>query len=235
MEKLIIPIAALSWPRTFLCAALIAGLYYITFFNDGTQLRSQLVTAESEFKTAETVLQQNKTAVADANRFEQEVKDLANQFKEITKFMPEKMRTAELTNLISDLATKAGVKLKGTEPIKAKDTQAFYETSRLQFSVEGKFPQIAILLSYLTRTSRLLTLEKMSLVNDAQVVTDIESPKLTFSATIVGYRYIGENTDSTVAPLAKPKSAHNVLSRPVENASTLSSNRAMSARLVYAN
>lgn len=181
--------AQLNWLKTVGIGIGITILYYLGPFNDGSGLNNQLASLQQQYAEAEKDIAATKEALANADRFEREVKDTVDQFGRITEFMPEKINGSELIALVSDLCKKSGLKLIKVEPKPGGDRVEFYETSKVQFAFEGTFAQVVALLGGLTKTPKLMTIEDFVL-EMAQGNTDQETPRLSATGTLLGYRYI---------------------------------------------
>ncbi len=187
MNPTVAQLANLSWGKVFLGMLLAGGVYWAALYDDGSTLQSQYAIASQELADAEKQLKKTKEAVANADRFEREVRDTIEQFTKIVEFMPEKASTAEMVTLVTDLAAKSGAKLTKTEPRAGSEKADFYEMYRLNLALEGSFSQIVMFLSYLSRVPRLMTFDKVEMLGER--VGDQEVAKLIFNGTLVNYRY----------------------------------------------
>lgn len=189
MNQLIFKLAELSWPKVLLGGLFVTLAYFATMYDSGSTLTEETQSAIQQAQETEKLLKVTREKIANADRFEKEVQDLVEQFNRIVEYMPAKLSSADLTTVVADLAPKSGVRLLKTEPRTGTEKGEFYETSRLVFTVEGKFSEIVMFLSGISRVPRLMTFERAEIVT-ARASEDLESPKLTFSGTLVGYRYL---------------------------------------------
>ena len=200
-DQIYLLLATLTWGRAALFGALATGFYFIALYNDGSALQRTLAETRAQIAQTEQQIKITKDALTNADRFEKEVKSAVEQFHKVYEIMPEKMSVAELTTISSDLAARAGLKLVRTEPKSIPERTDFYEASRLGLALEGSFSQVLMFLSYISKVSRLMTLEKVELVSLNG--TDPELPILSFSGTLVGYRYLrppgGPSADPSAA------------------------------------
>ncbi len=188
----------LSWKIAGVISFLVAGAYYAMFFSDGSAKVQALATLKSQVKEADSALKATKKAVEEADKFERNVKELSEEFNRIVTIMPEKLSMAEMTAMASDTALKSSVRLLKTEPKSEVTKSDFYETIEFGFQIEGNFSQITTFLSQLSRVPRLMTMEKVELENSSDVAA--ETPKLSFKATIIGYRYLPEKEEKKADP-----------------------------------
>jgi Tfp pilus assembly protein PilO len=197
VNQLITILVQLNWGKTLGIGVLVAGLYYIASFDDGSVHQEQLSQFQSEYTQTEKDIAATKEALSNADRFEREVKDTVDQFTRITDFMPEKISGSELINLVSESCKSSGLKLLKVEPRQGGGKIEFYETSKVMFSVEGTFAQTLVFLSSLSRIPKLMTIDDF-LLDVATNNSNQETPRLVASGVLVGYRYV-----RTIAPSDK--------------------------------
>lgn len=189
LNQLLTKFAALQWFKVLGIGLLVGLGYYYSFFSDGQLQLDQLAQTQQQVAQTEKEIAAVKEALANADRFEREVKDTVDQFAHIVDFMPTKITTSMLTATISDACTKSGMKLLKIEPKDDKTRVEFYETTKVGFSVEGNFTQLVTFLSALSRVPRMMNFEGfgISVSNDSN---DIEVPRLVAAGVLVGFRYI---------------------------------------------
>lgn len=188
-NQLLIKLAVLPWFKVLGIGVLAGGLYYLVLFSDGQAQLDQLAQTQQQVAQTEKEIAAVKEALANADRFEREVKDTVDQFTHIVDFMPTKITTSMLTSTISDACTKSGLRLLKIEPKDEKQRVEFYETTRVGFSLEGNFTQLVNFLSALSRAPRMMNFDGLaiSVSNDS---TDIEVPRLVAAGVLVGFRYM---------------------------------------------
>lgn len=209
MNKIVVQIAKISWSKVFLFGLIAGGLYWIVGFNDGKDLQTELANTKQQLIEAQKQLAATKEAVASADNFEREVKDTVDQFNRVVpELMPDKMSTADLMTIASDVSNKSGVKLVKTEPRPGVDKTDFYDTTRIAISLEGNFSQIVMFLSNLSRIPKLMTFDHVD-VGYAEGNTDLESPRLILNGIMVGYKYLKRGTEKKdAAAKVKPGDAN---------------------------
>jgi Tfp pilus assembly protein PilO len=182
------------WAKVWIAGLLVGFVYYLAIFDDGARLKDVIDQNKQSLLEAETQLKATRESVENANRFEAEVNRIAEQFARITDFMPDRMGVAELTNVITDNATKSGAKLMRTEPEKRQEARSdkadFFETTRVGFHLEGSFSQMVTFLSLISQENRLLTFDEVELSSIDSAPPD--APVLDFKGQIIGYRYIAK-------------------------------------------
>lgn len=197
VNDLINKLAIMPWARVFVVAGLVALLYWQFGLEEGVT-DEQFQAAEASRSQAQASLVATQKAVADLKKFREELDLMNSQFQQVVELMPSEANVADFMLLIREEATKAGSRVKKLEP--AKDIQKidFYETRKLEISLEGNYAQILTFLSNLSRLKRLVTVEKLSL---SQTISTEQEPKVAFSGTLVSYRYLAQSAPgSTPAP-----------------------------------
>jgi len=202
MNKYIIQLAELQWSKVIGIGVVLGVLYYFMLYDDGSSVQASIKAAKDQLAITNKQLSQTEKAIADANRFEKEVKSLTEQFQKITEFMPPTIGAAELSSIINQQAQAAGVHPK-IEPKGEDKPNGFYQTSKVDLQIEGTYAQIVTFLSNLSRVPRLMTFDKVQL-NQAS-----GGGPLVFSGTLIAYRYLKETPDAQgakpgTAPAAQP-------------------------------
>jgi Tfp pilus assembly protein PilO len=193
MNKALLQLADLGWPKVLAIGLFVTAFYFFAFRDDGSIITANLTSAKQELDTATKQLQVTKKAMENAQRFESEIKAAKLQFEQVTEFMPPRLSMADLTTLISDKASKAGVRLLSTSPhssagaTAASTKPAFFDSIQVAFKVEGSFAQILTFLAQISRDSRILTFEETVLTTNTG--TQADDPTLNFSGELVGYKY----------------------------------------------
>lgn len=192
-EQLYVMLANLEWKRAVVFGSLLGILYFLAFYDDGSLYRRNLEQIQGQIQQTEQQLKVTKEAFDNAARFEQEVKTAVDQFSTVTEYMPESMGPSEMMSIVTDLVGKTGLKLVKTEPRPGGERAEFYEPVRMMVALEGSFSQVLMFLSHLSKVPKLITFEGAELATVAN--TDPEMPRLLFSGTIIGYRYLAKRDE----------------------------------------
>jgi Tfp pilus assembly protein PilO len=218
MNKYIVKLSELPWLQVLMFSFVAAALYYFGLFDDGTSMRNRLQQTTTQLADSKKKLDETKKAMADAARFESEVKATTEQFSKLIEYMPENMSQSDLMSMVAKQAAAAGAKVTRIEPVSAVQNQTkaeVYDPVRVNITLSGTFTQILSFLSNLSQVPRLLTFDKLNLAtpgDSASPTADLsETPVLSFEGTLVGYRYnknnkVGEGPDP-VDPNAPPGTA----------------------------
>ncbi len=195
MNKFLTQIAALEWPKVFGIGAALAVAYYFLLFDPGTSIEASIKAANDRLVAAKTQLAATERAMENANRFEKEVQATSKQFEKIIEFMPSTIGAAELTAIINKQAQASGVRPRIT-PKGEDPPQSFYQVSKVNLELDGTFAQIVTFLSNISRVPRLLTFDKVVIKQPSGARAEM----LTFSGTMMGYRYLKDAGDDSKTP-----------------------------------
>lgn len=199
VNELLAKLAIMPWPRVFLIAAVVAGLYWQFGLEEGVT-EEQFQAAEVSKEKAQASLEDTQKKIADLKKFREELDLMNSQFQQVVELMPTEVNIADFMLLIREEATKTGARVKKLEPAKDVKTVDFYETRKLDIVLEGSYAQILTFLSNLSRLKRLVTVDKLAL---SQTVTVDQESKVLFSGTLVSYRYLAQPTPgASPAPAA---------------------------------
>lgn len=209
MNDLINKLASMPWPRVLIAAAVVAGLYW-QFGLEAGVTDEQFASAESSKTQAQASLESTQKAVADLKKFREELDNMHAQFQQVVELMPADANVAAFMLLIREEATKSGARVKKLEPQKDVQKVNFYETRKLDISLEGSYSQVLTFLSNLSRLKRLITVDKLEIAQAAGG----EDAKVSFNGTLVSYRYLSQQPavpatpDSGAAPAPTPAGGH---------------------------
>ncbi len=188
MNDLINKLAIMPWARVFVIAGLVALVYWQFGLEEGVT-EEQFQAAEANRNQAEISLAATQKAVADLKKFREELDLMASQFEQVVELMPPEANVADFMLMVREEATKAGARVKKLEPAKEIVKVDFYETRKLEISLEGDYAQILTFLSNLSRLKRLVTVGRLVL---AQVTTAEKESKVSFTGSLVSYRYLAQ-------------------------------------------
>lgn len=204
MEKYILQLGELTWSKVIAAGFIAAGLYWGLYYDDGSTLEASIQTLQAQYTEAEKNLQETRQAMADTEKFEKEVRNNELQFDKVLEYLPQEMNSNELTRIINKIATDTETKLLETKPQTNIERKDFYEITRIDLNIEGRFARVVAFLSALSREPKLLTFDKIEVkVNPSAALTLDEAPNVELSGTLVGYRYL-KDADPAAGGAASP-------------------------------
>jgi Tfp pilus assembly protein PilO len=207
MEKYILQLGELTWSKVIAGGVVAAVLYWSLYYDDGSTLEASIQSLQTQFTEAEKNLQETRQAMDDTEKFEKEVRNNEIQFEKVLEYLPQEMNSNELTRMINEIVAQTGTRLLETKPQLNVERKDFYEITRIDLNIEGRFVGAVTFLSALSRVPKLLTFDKIEVKVKAPSGRSLdESPNVELSGTLVGYRYL-KDADSSGANSAAGEGA----------------------------
>lgn len=198
MEKYILQLGELTWSKVFAGGVIAAVLYWSLYYDDGSTLEASIQSLQTQYTEAEKNLQETRRAMADTEKFEKEVRNNEIQFEKVLEYLPQEMNSNELTRMINEIVAQTGTRLLETKPQLNVERKDFYEITRIDLNIEGRFVGAVSFLSALSRVPKLLTFDKIEVKVKAPVGRSLdEAPNVELSGTLVGYRYLKDAEPSS--------------------------------------
>lgn len=190
MRQYIERLASLDWPKVFLGSLVIAFLYYITgLYDKGDELDQRVQVMEHKVVETKDKLERTKAADKNLKLFVQKVESAEQQFKEVIEYMPAEINLGNFLQRVKDQASAAGAVVQAFSPSSEIQKRDFYEVRKFDLVLNGNFSQLALFLSNLSKMPLLITFDKIQIKT---IGGEFDNPKLNFSGTLLGYRYVKE-------------------------------------------
>ncbi len=193
MEKYILQLGELTWSKVIAAGILAAAAYWGLYYDNGVALEASIQALQAQYTEAEKNLQETRQAMADTEKFEKEVRNNEVQFEKVLEYLPQEMNSNELTRLINEIASQTDTRLLQTQPQPNVERKEFYEITRIELGIEGRFVSVVTFLSALSRVPKLLTFDKVEVKvkpSTAVVASLDEATPVQLSGVLVGYRYL---------------------------------------------
>lgn len=192
MEKYILQLGEMTWSKVVVGGLVAAGVYWGLWYNDGSTIEAAISQLNAKQAEAERQLRETKEAMANAEKFEKAIRQNEMQFEKVLEYLPQATNPNELTRLINQQAISSGTRVTETKPQDAVERKDFYEMTKLDFALKGKFSQVVVFLSWLSRIPKLMTFDKLQIKTDAgsQGADGLENPLVELRGVLVGYRYL---------------------------------------------
>lgn len=203
-QRFFLTIAELTWSKVFGVGLIVVASYYFTIYDDGKDVSHQLSVSSQRATDAERRLKETKEAMADTEAFEKALRQNEIQFEKVLEYLPQDTNANELTRMVSSVAQQSQVRVKSTTPVAAIERKDFYEMTRIDMGVQGKFSELVSFLSSLSRIPRLMTFDKLDLVIETSGAAEGQVPEVNLTATLAGYRYLKDSVNSSAAPGVAP-------------------------------
>jgi type IV pilus assembly protein PilO len=199
MNKLYDFFANMSSQKMLIIAGLLGGIYYMTIFDDGSALETQLNQIKSEIAVEAEKVTRSEQAKKEVEEVRMQVGALGEQFKIVAQKIPPEVQMADVIRLVDGVAKSAGVSIKSKEPL-PRLSKDYFEEIPLKITLEGSFSEITMYLFYISSLERIMRVRDFRLDippgNSSQNSMNSFGGLLRFEGEILSYRFLGD-TSST--------------------------------------
>ena len=198
--------------QAVVCSAMVVGAYWMFVFNDGKKMQSALSAAQSAFEEKTKELSNATKKIADAKKYKKLNEKLSERLKEIASAVPEAQEQEadkhsekrDLERMLSQQVRDVGAELKSvsagnwTAASKKGDDKQMeklggkFEAIDLSLNIECSFRHVMVLLSNLTKTGRIFTIDNLSVApqGDGSQLKKNQPLLVSFTVKLKTYRYL---------------------------------------------
>lgn len=180
----------IAYGRAIFIGLFLAALYYFTGYNNGTVLDAQIKANEAKVVELQKNIKDEEIKIERINQYKKTTEELGESFNKFISYIPEKLRNTDLMKTISTEAKAAGANIVRVSEQGVGGRSDFYEEVRASVDLAGTFQQLMLFMSYLTKVDQIITLSKLTIRNPSSQQMNVESPTLSISAELKGYRYL---------------------------------------------
>lgn len=178
----------LQWRESIIVAVVLTAFYYFALYDNGDKLVRQIKATKETIQTKRGELNKINKAKQEKEQTVQEMSLISDQFQRVLQYLPTDLNASDLMRTIWEEARAAGTRNLKIHPENHSEHGLFYEPLYIKVELEGKFVQVASLLSSLTKVPRLINVTSIDL-KLAPNQKHSDSQLLSFKGTLVGYRY----------------------------------------------
>lgn len=148
-------------------------------------------TLNKEYEELDLKLTQFKAKASSLRAVQKQFKDAENEFKIVMKALPEKKEIPNLLASISSSGQDSGLEFALFEP-KPENMKDFYAEIPVSVKVSGSYHNVAMFFDKVSRLSRIVNIDNISLTAQKDTTKKDETNKLdlTASCTAITYRFI---------------------------------------------
>lgn len=186
----------LDLQKSLLIGIVLAGLYYMMLFNDGTGILVQISNVKASIKENQAALAQVQQAIADQKKFDREIKVITQNMKDFESYFDPRGTTQnDLQAKISGFAEKHSLQVNEMKPAPKNSEFPNYKETAVVFKVEGPFHNVMEFISSLTKMDKVIDFNKMNFV----ITVPGDYPLVQLTTTLVVYSKMegSEGTDET--------------------------------------
>lgn len=174
----------LSISKAVVFSAILGGLYYSYYYDDGSKLESQIKEVENNIAEEEKKKIETDKVKAAERDITNQVAMLAEKFKEVTARFPVNLKSDELISNLNTLASLSNVRVVSVskEPIQSKD---LYEEVPVKIELSGTFNNLVLLMFNISNQEKITNLGEFDLSN----ISSEYNGTLKLTTRIIGYKY----------------------------------------------
>lgn len=187
MNKFFETLATYSYGKALIIGLALGGFYYMTLYNDGSALDSQLVQVNRDLTEQEAKKVETDAALQQVKEMQEKVGQLGAQYQEISRRLPSTLFSIDINRAIDNFARNAGVSVKAKKPGANIKTNVVEEVP-VDVELEGSYSELVQFAYYVSSA------EKMSRVKNIVITggPDRAVNKLKFEGQVVGYKLAPE-------------------------------------------
>jgi Tfp pilus assembly protein PilO len=174
----------LDFPKSLVAGAVIAGLYWVLFFDSGAKFISQTSQQQMAYNQAQEKLVSIRAALEDQKKFEADLKEISQNMKDFQAFFAKELNQNDLQARISTLAEQNNILL--NKMAKSEDREPEfpkYQEVAVDFEVEGAFHNVMEFISGITHLNNALDFSDMAFKSEV----DGDYPIISLKTTLVVY------------------------------------------------
>jgi len=148
--------------QIFVFGSFFLGLFYFSFYDDGTDLRNEIQGVRSQIQTVQGGVQKTKTEIENVLVFKAGLEKEEELVKALLNYTPEKLLFNEISILLNNEALSSGVNIESRRDGSVDDIpNTEYQALSLDIELTSSFSQLMIFLSKLTQQPRILIVESI--------------------------------------------------------------------------
>lgn len=192
----------LTFGKAMLIGLALAAVYYFGVYNDGSALEAAIKNSRAELQKNTNEIAKIKTAIGDAERYQQTMAVLGAEMDRVTKAVPTQLSSFDLMKIVSNEAKTLGLQINA---LRARDAfrqgenkGAIFEPVGVDVDLTGTYNQIMEFMSSLTRLDKIVTIRSLNFSAKLDSTKKGTTTTILFKAELNGYKYL-ENKDEEKA------------------------------------
>lgn len=198
MNELFTKLDQISIAKAFGIGIVLGAIYWF-MSDDGSALTQQIQANQQRLVSIEKDIEVEEQKVETAQKYRLTVDALGSELSSLSDFIPKDLRSTDLMKTFSTEAKAAGLdilRISEGRGMMQVEGSGLYEAFSVDVELTGTFPQHVLFLSFLSRLKTVVTVSSFRLSRDQAGGSQdgAESPQTRFTVTLLGYRYLGDQT-----------------------------------------
>ncbi|HAG91938.1 MAG TPA: hypothetical protein DCL41_08705 [Bdellovibrionales bacterium] len=194
-------LARLTFIRAVVIGLLLAGIYYVIFYDSGSYQTAMIAQSQQEMIALKADLAKVQADLERSRSFEAASKDLGSSIQKMLDFIPENFGLGQLMKTVSEEARVSGLDLSSMQPAamamnsnQEKNLPEFEEIG-VNIQIRGQFSQILSFMSSLTEKKQIFLFENIEIFSDNLMSgassEQVGKGEVSMRALIRAYSYLG--------------------------------------------
>ncbi len=195
LNKILSTMSELSTGRVAIAGFIITGIYYYSFFDDGSRFNTEITSLKQQIE-AETVKKAETVKILKKEeQMRADVSLLVKKYEEVKSKIPIEFLESELRIIIDKLADENNLKTtknnrgNAGQNLNAFEDAKLVEQVPLEYSFTGSFSGIFNFIKQASLTEKLIKLDQITLqASDKRGQYKMRTKDVIFTATIIGFK-----------------------------------------------
>ena len=172
--------------------AFLMGLYYFSFYNDGSLWRKEIQNIKNQAQTIQTNIKKVQVEINEAMVVKEEIEKNARIVEALLKFTPGTLHFNQINAILTRQAKLTGVNIEAKKDSNVEDVpDSEYQTLSVELKLTSSFPQLMSFLASLTQQKLILIVKSINVTNNQKTSGVIES-----QLKLIAYRYVPPKLES---------------------------------------
>lgn len=193
MNNLYERLALLNMNKALLMGILLAVIYYLSAFDDGSQANHKLKQVQKQINALTLQKKEIETLLSQEKELKLQIEKKEQYFSILEKHVPVQILSADFHKQIDEFAQSASLEIKNKTPsgiIKG----TYIDEVPLQLTAEGDYSQITQFLSFISGSEKTILVNKLNLkANDSKSL----KKSITVEVTLNALRQSNERLNET--------------------------------------
>ena len=162
---------------------LLAGLYWVLFYDDGSRMLTQIQGLQQEIVKQTTAKDHVEKAIQDKEKFQKEIDEINLNLRDFQLYFSAQLNSNAIQEKVSQLATEHDLVLETLRPIEKQAEFSTFNETAVDLTLQGDFHNIMEFISSLSKMKRVLDFSKM----EFETITSGARQKINLKTTLVVY------------------------------------------------
>ena len=191
MNPLLLKFAQLEMQKVLVVGLVLAGLYYITVFDDGSAIEMNIARIEQDIQNELQKKEETNKLLKESEAIKSKLVDAESKFKSISSKISSDLSPTDITKKIQEAVDVSGSKLKQIRPGTVEKKELLQEVP-VRLSLIGGYSDFAMFIYHVSKSDIISKVSSFSIKNTISDGSD--KSQLEFDGMVLTYQVINEAT-----------------------------------------